>query len=84
MHSEPIVELDLHGFRTKEAKEKIDALLRDCGPGVYRIRLIHGCTHGDAIKTMIWEEYRFGREPRVLRVEGGWNEGITELVLREY
>ena len=33
---------------------------------------------------MIWEEYRYGREPKVIRVEGGWNEGITELVLREF
>jgi len=76
--------LDLHGLRTEEAKKKIDAALSAAGAGVYRIRLIHGYHRGDAIRRMIYEEYRFGREPKVLRVCPGENEGITELVLREY
>ena len=82
--TEPIITLDLHGKRTEEAKKTIDAVLAAAGPGVYRIRIIHGFSHGDSIRRMVWEEYRYGREPRVRRVEGGWNEGVTELVLREY
>lgn len=80
----PIVVLDLHGLRTEEAKRKIDAAVAAAGTGVYRIRLIHGYHRGNAIRSMIYEEYRFGREPKVLRVVPGDNEGITELVLREY
>lgn len=30
------------------------------------------------------EEYSYGREPKVIRLEHGVNQGITELVLREY
>ena len=33
---------------------------------------------------MIREEYSYGREPRIKRIEGGSNDGITELVLKEY
>jgi hypothetical protein len=80
----PIIELDLHGLRAADAKKKIDATISNADPGTYRIRLIHGYNRGDSIRTMIWEEYRYGREPKVIRVEGGWNEGITELVLREF
>lgn len=33
---------------------------------------------------MIYDEYSYGRNSKVKRVENGFNEGITELVLREY
>ncbi|WP_294147433.1 Smr/MutS family protein [uncultured Clostridium sp.] len=79
-----IIELDLHGRRAEEAKRLIDAELDRAGRNVYRIRLIHGFHGGTGIKNMIWEEYSYGREPRVARLEHGMNQGITELVLREY
>ncbi|MCB6609906.1 Smr/MutS family protein [[Clostridium] symbiosum] len=79
-----IIELDLHGRRAEEAKRLIDAELDRAGRNVYRIRLIHGFHGGTGIKNMIWEEYSYGREPRVVRLEHGMNQGITELVLREY
>lgn len=79
-----IIELDLHGRRAEEAKRLIDAQLDRAGRNVYRIRLIHGFHGGTGIKNMIWEEYSYGREPRVVRLEHGMNQGITELVLREY
>lgn len=81
--SEPIITIDLHGMRTDEAKHRIDCEIKRADDGVYRIRIIHGYNRGNAIRDMIYEEYRYGREPRVIRVENGWNEGITELVLRE-
>ena len=79
-----IIELDLHGRKAREAKCLIDAQLNRVGRNVYRIRLIHGFHGGTGIKNMIWEEYSYGREPRVVRLEHGVNQGITELVLREY
>ena len=33
---------------------------------------------------MLREEYGYGREPAVKRIEMGDNRGITELVLREF
>ena len=78
------VEIDLHGLRAEDAKKKIDQAIRTANPSVYRIKLIHGYHRGHGLKAMIWEEYSYHRNPRVLRVEGGFNDGITELVLREY
>lgn len=79
-----IIELDVHGMRTAAAKAAIDRQLASAGPGVYRIRIVHGYNGGTRIRGMIREEYSYGREPRVRRVEMGGNQGITELVLREY
>ena len=77
-----ILELDLHGMNTYQAQIAIDAALRRCGGGVYRLRLIHGYRGGTALRDMIHETYR--HHPRVLRVELGLNPGETELVLREF
>lgn len=79
-----IIELDLHGRKVGEAKSLIDGQLGRAGRSVYRLRLIHGFHGGNGIKNMIWEEYSHGREPRVIRLEHGVNQGITELILREY
>ena len=77
-----ILELDLHGMNTYQAKTAIDSQLKRAKQGVYRIRLIHGYHGGTALRDMIRETYR--HHPRVLRVELGLNPGETELVLREF
>lgn len=75
-----IVELDLHGKTVYQARISIDAALRRAGRGVYRIRLIHGCHGGTALRDMIRSEYAL----RVPRLETGIDPGITDLVLREF
>lgn len=77
-----ILELDLHGMNTYQAKIAIDSQLKRAKGGVYRLRLIHGYRGGTALRDMIRETYR--HHPRVLRVELGLNPGETELVLREF
>lgn len=77
-----ILELDLHGMNTYQAKIAIDSQLKRAKQGVYRIRLIHGYHGGTALRDMIRETYR--HHPRVLRVELGLNPGETDLVLREF
>ena len=77
-----ILELDLHGMNTYQAKIAIDSQLKRAKQGVYRLRLIHGYRGGTALRDMIRETYR--HHPRVLRVELGLNPGETELVLREF
>ena len=77
-----ILELDLHGMNTYQAKIAIDSQLKRAKSGVYRLRLIHGYHGGTALRDMIRETYR--HHPRVLRVELGLNPGETELVLREF
>lgn len=77
-----IVELDLHGKNTYQAKITIDAALRRAKSGTYRIRCIHGYHGGTALREMIRQEYT--RKSGILRLETGIDAGVTELVLREF
>ena len=77
-----ILELDLHGKNTYQAKVALEAALRRAGAGTYRIRIIHGYHGGTVLRDMVRRVY--GAHPRVKRVEGGFGPGITDLVLREF
>jgi len=77
-----IVEIDLHNKNQYQARISIDAALRRANKSVYRIRLIHGCTHGTVLRDMVRAEY--GAHPGVLRIEGTENGAKTDLVLREF
>ena len=79
-----IVELDVHGMNAANAISLINKEISKAANSVYRIRVIHGYNRGTSIKDAIREEYSYGREPKVIRIENGTNMGITELVLREY
>lgn len=79
-----IVELDVHGMNGEQAKAAIEKKICGAGSAVYRIRVIHGFHGGTRLRAMIREEFGYGREPKVKRIEMGNNQGITELVLREY
>ena len=84
MISTGIIEIDIHGMTSIEAKRSIDDVLRKANGSVYRIRVIHGYHGGTSLKSMLMEEYGFGRESKVKKVQGGNNPGITELVLRDF
>ena len=45
--------------------------------------VIHGFNRGTAIRTAIYDEYKYGDDPKIKRVANGDNPGITELILRE-
>ena len=77
-----ILELDLHGKNTYQAKVALEAALRRAGAGTYRIRIIHGYHGGTVLRDMVRREY--GAHPRVKRFEDGFDPGITDLVLREF
>lgn len=77
-----ILELDLHGMNTYQAKTTVDAALRRAKGGTYRLRLIHGYRGGTALRDMLRTAYR--SHPKVLRIELGLNPGETDLVLREF
>ena len=76
-----ILTVDLHGCTVYQAKIAIDSHLKRAKAGTYRIRLIHGCHGGTALRDMIRKDYR--KHPRVLRLELGSNTE-TDLVLREF
>lgn len=79
-----IIELDVHGMNSEEAVNAAASAIRQAGSSVYRIRVIHGYHGGTRIRSAIREEFSYGRDPKVKRIEMGNNQGITELILREY
>ena len=79
-----IVEIDVHKMNVEEALQAISQKIHQAGSSVYRIRVIHGFHGGTRIMNGIREEFGYCREPKVKRIVMGNNQGITELILREY
>ena len=84
MGKDSILTVDLHGCNQYQAKIRLDSAFRRVGREVYRIRVIHGYHGGTRIRSGIQEEFSYGREPKVKRIEMGNNPGITDLILREF
>lgn len=76
-----IIELDIHGMNTYQAKICIDSNLKKAKKDVYRIRIVHGYNGGSSLKNMVRKEYK--KHPKIIRLEVGLNQGVTDLVLRE-
>ena len=81
---QPIIEIDVHGLTADQAVAKIEEIIKKADQSTYRIRVIHGFNRGTHIQQAIYREIGYGLNPKVLRITGGSNQGITELVLREY
>ena len=79
-----IIEIDVHGKNVETAVREIRQCIDNADVGTYRIRIIHGNHGGTRIRDGIWDEFSYGREPKVKRITMGDNQGITELVLREF
>ena len=77
-----IVEIDLHGKNAYQARIAIDAALRRANGATNRLRIIHGCNSGHALRDFVYDTY--AGHPKVLRIATGSNPGVSELVLREY
>lgn len=80
----PIIEMDVHGMTVDQAIAKIEAQIEKANASTYRIKVIHGFNRGNQIQQGIYRDIGDGRNPKVLRIVGGDNPGITELILREY
>lgn len=73
--------LDLHGKNVYQARVAIEAALRRARGGVCRLRLIHGCHGGTALRDMIYDTYAaHPAVKRLQRIDGA----TTDLVLREF
>lgn len=84
MKQQPYIDVDVHGMTSEQAIEKIESLIRQANTSTYRIRVVHGFNRGNAIQRAIYREIGYGLNPKVLRIVGGDNPGVTELVLREF
>ncbi|MEG2234489.1 MAG: Smr/MutS family protein [Oscillospiraceae bacterium] len=80
LNSAGIVTVDLHGKNSYQAGVMIDSALRK-SRGLYRLRIIHGYNNGTILKAMVKEKY--AEHPSVLRFEYV-NEGVTDIILKEY
>ena len=80
----PFIEIDVHGLTVDQAIERIEAQIKKANASTYRIKVIHGFNRGNNIQRGIYREIGHGMNPKVLRIVGGDNPGITELVLREF
>ena len=84
MRQEPYIDVDVHGMKSEQAIETIEALIKRANASTYRIRVVHGFNRGNAIQRAIYREIGNGLNPKVLKIVGGSNPGITELILREF
>ncbi|MCC8127456.1 MAG: Smr/MutS family protein [Clostridiales bacterium] len=83
MLSEPIITIDVHGMTVEKALETIRKKVNGAGSAVYEVRVIHGFHGGTRIRSAVRDEFGYGREPKVKRIQPGDNEGITRLILKE-
>ena len=85
MKYDSITEIDVHGMRPEEAVNAVSRLIDGAPGNVYRIRVIHGYHRGNTLQRALYDEFDyFHTSDRVLRMEGGSNPGITEIILREW
>ncbi len=82
--SQGIIELYLKGMQPEEVRQTINQELEKASSDIFRLRLVHGTDNGTDIRDMIYDDYQPETHPKIIRVEDGWNEGITELVLKDY
>ena len=85
MKYDSITEIDIHGMQPEEAVKTVTKIIDGAPDTVYRIRVIHGYHRGNALQRALYDEFDyFHTSDRVLRMEGGSNPGITEIILREW
>ncbi|MBE5773684.1 MAG: hypothetical protein E7337_07095 [Clostridiales bacterium] len=77
-----IIELDIHGMNSHQARISIDSALKRAERFAYRIRVIHGYNGGTTLRTLVRNTYL--QHPSVLRIETRLGDGVTDLVLREF
>lgn len=83
MRQEPIIEMDVHGMTADQAVAAIEAKVNKANASTYKVRVIHGFNRGNNIQRAIYRELGHGLNPKIKRIVGGDNPGITELVLKE-
>ena len=79
-----IIEIDCHGKTADQAVKFVEDTVNRAPAGTYRVKVIHGFNGGTRIRDAIRRELGYGLNPKIIRIEGGSNQGITELVLKEY
>ncbi len=75
------IEVDLHGMSLNQAKKHLERELRNAPKDTTVMRVIHGHSHGDAIKRMV-EDPNGIRSTRLARRKYTKNPGETLYILQ--
>ena len=73
-----LVEIDLHGLTTADAKFRLEHFLSHLSPDVTEVRVIHGSNHGQALRDMVRLRLK---HPRIAAKLLTLNPGETRLLL---
>lgn len=79
-----IIEIDCHGMTAEQAVNAVEKKVNSAPVGTYRVRVIHGFNGGTRIRDAVRRELGYGLNSKVIRIENGSNQGITDLILKEY
>ncbi len=73
--------LDVHGMTVLEAKTAIERFIASQPASVTEIVIIHGYSHGDALKNMVRDRHTI-RSKRIVRKRFTMNQGETIIELK--
>ncbi len=76
--TDAILEVDLHGLTTEDAKCRLEHLLSCAGPEIREVRVIHGYNSGQALRNMVRVRLK---HPRIASKLITLNPGETRLLL---
>lgn len=75
-----IMQVDLHGMYVEDAKHLLQTWLKNAPDGITELRVIHGYRQGDALRSMLQNNFS---HPRVARVLKALNPGETRFILKK-
>lgn len=73
------MKVDLHGMYVEDARNLLSSWLSNAPDSVQELRVVHGYRQGDALRTMLREDFR---HPRVSDKLPAMNPGETRLILK--
>ena len=74
-----IMKVDLHGMYVEDARSLLSTWLSNAPESISELRVIHGYRQGDALRTMLRQEFE---HPRVADMLPALNPGETRLILK--
>lgn len=73
--------VDIHGMHVREARFRLDLLLDNAPEEVREVIVIHGYSHGQALKNMVRSDLA---STRIKTIRAAYNAGQTVIELRKH
>jgi DNA-nicking Smr family endonuclease len=74
-----ILEVDIHGMTSKEAKRDLEQLLSRADKNIKEVRIVHGYHNGQVLRDMVRRQLK---HPRIASKLICLNPGETRLILK--